>query len=94
VADSVAQIYSFLRNNDEFRLWFADRVHKHFFNGGPLYVDPQNREWDPTNRAQRPRFYSRLADTIEMALIAESARWGDQNASRRTTRTGGGATIC
>ena len=81
VADSVAQIYGFLRNNDEFRLWFADRVHKHFFNGGPLYVDPQHPESDP-DQPQRnvpAALYSRLADTIERALIAESARWGDQH---------------
>ena len=32
-------IHSFLRNNAEYRLKFADHVQKHFGPGGPLYVD-------------------------------------------------------
>ncbi|HOL88288.1 MAG TPA: lamin tail domain-containing protein [Anaerohalosphaeraceae bacterium] len=32
----IAQLYRALRNNPEFRLAFADRVHRHFRNGGVL----------------------------------------------------------
>ncbi|MBK8002157.1 MAG: lamin tail domain-containing protein [Verrucomicrobia bacterium] len=32
----IAQIYQSLRPNREFRLLWADRIHKHFFNGGAL----------------------------------------------------------
>jgi hypothetical protein len=78
-ADSPAEIYSLLRLNAEFRLLFADRVHRHFFNGGILYVDPAAPGWDP-NRPDRNRpaalYQSRVAEVFD-ALVAESARWGD-----------------
>ena len=58
-------IYQKLRDNEEFRLYFADRVHKHFFNGGAL---------TPEKAEER---YMDMANTIEKGLLAESARWGD-----------------
>ena len=63
--DSPGRLYSQLRENDEFRLLFADHVHKHFFNGGVL-----------TPESARARWMAR-ADAIDQAVIAESARWGD-----------------
>jgi len=57
--------YNYLRNNAEFRLRYADHVHQHFFNGGvltPEYSIP---------------LYQSLADEIEQAVKAETARWGD-----------------
>lgn len=79
----VASIIAPLRRNDEFRLMFADRVHRHFFNGGLLYVDPENPEVDaahPERNVPAAR-YRELAERIELPLVAESARWGD---ARRT----------
>ena len=64
-ANTPAFIYSRLRANPEFRLKFADHVHKHFFNGGALTPE--------VNIAR----YSALADEIEGAIVGESARWGD-----------------
>jgi hypothetical protein len=64
-SDSPARLYRQLRQNAEWRLLFADRVQKHFFNGGAL----------TTNQAI-PRFLS-LCDGIERAVVGESARWGD-----------------
>lgn len=64
-ADSPARLYHELRENAEWRLLFADRVQKHFFNGGAL----------TTNEATA-RFL-RLCDTIDGAIAGESARWGD-----------------
>ncbi len=54
-----------LRPNPEFRLRVADRVQKHFFNGGLL---------TPLKAAGR---YRELMDSISVAVVAESARWGD-----------------
>ena len=39
-AAEVGQPHSSLRNNPEYRLLFADRIHRLFFNGGILTPDP------------------------------------------------------
>ena len=54
-----------LLEHPEFRMRFADRAHKHFFNNGVL-----------TYARSRQRMLDR-AGQIETAIIAESARWGD-----------------
>ena len=64
-ADSPARLYHQLRRNAEWCLLFADRAHRHFFNDGAL----------TTNQASA-RFI-RLCDTIDSAIVGESARWGD-----------------
>ena len=76
---SPARLYYRLRQNSEFRVLFGDRVHRFFFNDGPLYVNPQSPAWDPQNpQNNRPAaLYSQLADEIEDGIILESARWGD-----------------
>jgi hypothetical protein len=59
------QIFQKMRTNPEFRLFFADRVQKHCFNNGALSVTgSQNR-------------YLKIANMIDKAIVAESARWGD-----------------
>jgi len=58
-------IHDRLMANDEYKLRFADHIHKHFFNGGIL-----------TSAACTNTFLARAAE-IEQAVIAESARWGD-----------------
>jgi len=68
-ADGAAVIQSRLQLNAEYKMRFADRVHKHLFNGGAL---------TPTSTLPR---YQELAVLIEPALVAEQARWGDQNGS-------------
>jgi hypothetical protein len=62
-----------LFENAEFRLQFADRMQKHLFHGGAL-----------TAEAAAAR-YRELADRIEPALVAESARWGDQDGNAAHT---------
>ncbi|MBM3883057.1 MAG: hypothetical protein FJ387_25630 [Verrucomicrobia bacterium] len=59
------RLYQQLRQNAEFRVLFADRLHAHFFQQGALTPAPSIERW------------SQLATLIEPALIAESARWGD-----------------
>jgi hypothetical protein len=57
----------------EYKMRFADRVYKYFFNDGVL-----------TPGRCTSRFMNR-ASQIDLAIIAESARWGD--AKRSTPRT-------
>ena len=60
-----AEPYYWLRKNADFQMLFADRAHKHLFNGGAL-----------TTAAAVAR-YQTLADAVTAAVTAESARWGD-----------------
>ncbi len=62
-------LFQKLRANADFRRLFADRVQKHLFHGGALSLD-----------ASRER-YRKLADQIDKAIVAESARWGDTQMS-------------
>ena len=65
VAGTPTFLYARLRANADFRLRFADRVHRHLFNDGAL-----------TPAANEARWKRRTAE-IDRALVAESARWGD-----------------
>ncbi len=58
-------LHQHLVAHPEYRMKFADRVHRHFFNNGPMTVEGAEQ-----------LFASRAAQ-IDMAIIAESARWGD-----------------
>ena len=88
VNNSAAVPYGALRGNAEFRTQFGDQVHKHFFNGGVFAVNPNSPVWD-TSRPEDNRPAARLAslaDSIRSAIVAESARWGDQLNSYPYTR--------
>ena len=63
----VAEMQGSLKANAEYRMLFADHAHKHFFNSGVM-----------TPASLIPR-YQELADEVELAMIAESARWGDMH---------------
>ncbi|MHC4324189.1 MAG: lamin tail domain-containing protein, partial [Planctomycetota bacterium] len=58
-------LYNYLDDIEEFRVRFGDRVHKHHFNGGALTAENNILRW--INRT----------DELDLAVIAESARWGD-----------------
>lgn len=60
-----SRVFQKMRENEEFRRLFADRVQKHCFNGGVL-----------TSSAAADRWLWR-ANQIDKAVHAESARWGD-----------------
>ncbi len=66
VSDGAGVPYVSLRKNPEFCLLFGDHVQRHLFNGGPTTAGPSYER------------YKKLADQVELAIIAESARWGDQ----------------
>lgn len=59
------RVFDSLVDNPETLLRFADRAHKHLFNGGAL-----------TPEAVAQRWGSR-AEEIRSAVVAETARWGD-----------------
>ncbi len=69
-----------LRQNGEFRMLFADRVHKHMFNGGAI------SEQGSSGR------YMELAARIDKAIVAESARWGDVQETVSYANTPGSST--
>jgi Lamin Tail Domain/CotH kinase protein/Chitobiase/beta-hexosaminidase C-terminal domain len=58
-------VFQKMRTSAEFRLLFADRVYKHCFNEGALSM------------AASQQRYLNLANEIDKAIVAESARWGD-----------------
>ena len=58
-------IFYRLQSNKDFKILFADHIQRHFFNGGVL---------SPEANISR---FSELANEIDLAIIAESARWGD-----------------
>ncbi|MEN6578986.1 MAG: CotH kinase family protein [Phycisphaerales bacterium] len=62
-------LFQKMRTSEEFRLLFADRVYKHCFNGGALSL---------TGSQDR---YQDIANWIDKAIVAESARWGDTQMS-------------
>lgn len=67
-------IHQKLSENKNYRLRFADRTYKHFYNDGALTI---------TNN--RDRINSRKSE-IETAIIAESARWGDSKSDTPLTK--------
>jgi hypothetical protein len=61
----VGALFQKMRTSEEFRLLFADRVYKQCFNNGAISISgSQNR-------------YLEIANKIDKAIVAESARWGD-----------------
>lgn len=85
---AVAQPYAALRHNADFRMQFADRVHRHFFHDGALYVNPASRGWNaaqPENNRPAARFAA-LAGIVNRGIVGESARWGDQLRTTPFTR--------
>jgi len=62
-----------LTANPEYLMQFADRVNMYFSNDGLLTATPNIQRWMDR------------ADQIDLAIIAESARWGD--AQRNSPRT-------
>jgi hypothetical protein len=85
---AVARPYAAAKANADFRMQFADRVYRHFFNGGALYVNPASPAWDPAHpENNRPAArLAALANQVDRAIVGESARWGDQRNTGPFTR--------
>lgn len=54
-----------LATNAEYRMLFADHVHRHLFNDGIVTV------------ANATALYQHRLDVVDRAVVGESARWGD-----------------
>lgn len=67
-------LHARLLQNKEYRQRFIDRAYKHFENDGVFTPD-----------AAQARFEARVAQ-IDMAIIAESARWGDAQSGSAYTK--------
>jgi len=67
-------LHQYLTVHPEYRMKFADHVHRHFFNNGPMTVE-----------GAQQLFASRAAQ-IDLAIIAESARWGDAKSNPPRTK--------
>ncbi len=59
-----------LAENQEYRMRFADRIYKHFFNDGVMKADKLSA------------LFNKSAADINMAIIGESMRWGDLERSK------------
>lgn len=58
----------------EYKMRFADHVYRHFFNDGVMTL------------ATATNLLTARKDTIDLAIIAESARWGDTKVARPRTK--------
>jgi hypothetical protein len=67
-------MHTHLMVHPEYRMRFADRVYKYFFNDGGL-----------TPKGCTNRFTARVRQ-VETAIIAESARWGDSKRAKPRTK--------
>ncbi len=63
--DKPTRLFQQLRANAEFRLRFADHLHRHFYNKGALTAQAVGDRWKS------------ISSTIDLGIVAESARWGD-----------------
>jgi hypothetical protein len=61
----VRQLFEALIENPDFKMELADRMYKHLFNDGTLT--------DTNSRAR----WVKLTSMLDLAIVAESARWGD-----------------
>jgi hypothetical protein len=62
--ESPPRLFHKLAENADYRMFFADRIQKLLFNGGPLTPEPAAKR------------YQALAQVLENPLVAESAHWG------------------
>ncbi len=72
--DTPALVHARLSTNPEYRMLYADLVHRHFFHDGAL---------TPAKAADR---WIARANEIDRAIVGESARWGDARREPPYTR--------
>ena len=70
-SNTPANFYHRARANQEFRVRFGDRVHRHVFNRGAL------------TKSRLISRYEKLAASVDLAIWAEAARWGDVSNTRK-----------
>ncbi len=75
-SDDPTGLFNFLNNIEEFKVRFSDRVHKHLFNDGAMTSQRNIERW------------MKRADELKLAVIAESARWGDYRRDEHSYSSG------
>ena len=70
------ELHQRLSANAEYRMLFADHVHKYFYNDGLLTPE------------RAAALYQERLDELYRAVVGESARWGDNRRSNPYTRDG------
>ncbi|MCD6392036.1 MAG: lamin tail domain-containing protein, partial [Planctomycetes bacterium] len=70
-----SELHQDLTANEEYRLLFADHLHRHFNNGGVLSV------------AGATALYQVRLDEVDRAVVGESARWGDNREDQTPFKT-------
>lgn len=78
-AGTPEEVHLLLMANSEYRLRFADLVHKHFYNTGLM------------TPASAAAIYQLRVDEIDQAINGESARWGDSHTTSAEAPGAGGA---
>jgi hypothetical protein len=74
VGQSPSDLHAKLAGNAEYRMKFADIVHRSFFHEGPL------------SYPAAADLYKARMDEIDRAIVGESARWGDNRRNKPYTR--------
>ena len=74
--DSPPRLFSRLRRIPRFQRLFAERARRHLTRDGILTPGPASAR------------YRLLAQSIELAVVAESARWGDYRRDAHPYKTG------
>jgi hypothetical protein len=75
VGDCPTGIHERLKNNKEYRMRWADLIHKHFHHGGPLSYPHSNE------------IYQFRVTQANEAIRGESGRWGDNRSATPHTRS-------
>jgi len=75
IGASPSSIHAYLDGNAEYLIRFADIVHKQFFNNGVM-----------THPNTADMWRARMV-TVDRAIVAESARWGDNRETVANTRS-------
>ncbi len=70
----INRLFNFLVQYPDFRIEFADRLYRHLFNNGALTDANSQARWREINQ------------TIDRAIVGESARWGDSRFEQPITR--------
>ncbi len=71
---SPTDLHRDLRGNDDYKMLFADHVHRHLFNDGILTPE------------RVANLYQYRIDLLDRIVVAESIRWGDNQRSEPYTR--------
>jgi len=65
-SEGIAHLHRWLKDNRDYRVAFSDRIYKHMLRADGALA--------PTVAANR---YAGLANTVELPMVCEVARWGD-----------------